>query len=71
MDICRNWLERNGYQWDEDCVYKDEGISRTLFVDRPAIQLILENAKEKKIDMVIFQSISRLAHDLKDSLEIG
>ncbi|MBG9543606.1 serine recombinase [Cytobacillus firmus] len=70
MDICRNWLERNGYQWDEDCVFKDEGISGTLFIDRPAIQLILEKAKQKKLDMVIFKSISRLARDLKDSLEI-
>ncbi|MCM3765486.1 recombinase family protein [Neobacillus niacini] len=70
VDICRNWLERNGYQWDDECVFRDEGISGTLFVDRPAIQLILEKAKQKKIDMVIFKSISRLARDLKDSLEI-
>lgn len=70
VDICRNWLERNGFEWDEDCVYKDEGISGTLFMDRPAIQLILEKAKQKKIEMVIFKSISRLARDLKDSLEI-
>ncbi|WP_242230389.1 recombinase family protein [Bacillus cereus group sp. BfR-BA-01491] len=70
VDICRNWLERNGFIWDESCVYKDEGISGTLFIDRPAIQLILEKAKQKKIDTVIFKSISRLARDLKDSLEI-
>lgn len=70
VDICRNWLERNGFIWDESCVYKDEGISGTLFIDRPAIQLILEKAKRKKIDTVIFKSISRLARDLKDSLEI-
>lgn len=70
IDICRNWLERNGYRWDEECVYKDEGISGTLFLDRSAIQLILEKSKQKKINMVIFKSISRLARDLKDSLEI-
>ncbi|MGG2064189.1 recombinase family protein [Bacillus sp. S14(2024)] len=70
VDICRNWLERNGFIWDESCVYKDEGISGTLFIDRPAIQLILEKAKQKKINTVIFKSISRLARDLKDSLEI-
>ncbi|EJR51886.1 hypothetical protein IIK_00428 [Bacillus cereus VD102] len=70
VDICRNWLERNGFIWDESCVYKDEGISGTLFIARPAIQLILEKAKQKKIDTVIFKSISRLARDLKDSLEI-
>ncbi|MBO8163777.1 MAG: recombinase family protein [Brevibacillus sp.] len=70
IDICRNWLERNGFEWDENCVYKDEGISGTIFLDRPAIQLILEKAKKKEIKMAVFKSISRLARDLKDSLEI-
>ncbi|WP_044784526.1 recombinase family protein [Bacillus thuringiensis] len=70
IDICRNWLERNGFQWDEKRVFKDEGISGTLFVDRPSIQLLLQKAKAKEINMVVFKSISRLARDLKDSLEI-
>ncbi|HDR8522410.1 TPA: recombinase family protein [Bacillus toyonensis] len=70
IDICRNWLERNAFTWDERCVYKDEGVSGTLFVDRPAIQLLLQKAKGKEINMVVFKSISRLARDLKDSLEI-
>jgi len=70
IDICRNWLERNGFTWDEQCVYKDEGISGTLFTERPAIQILLQKAKAKEIDMVVFKSISRLARDLKDSLEI-
>ena len=63
-------MERNGFEWDEQCVYKDEGISGTLFTDRPAIQLLLRKAKLKEINMVVFKSISRLARDLKDSLEI-
>ncbi|MCU4904552.1 recombinase family protein [Bacillus paranthracis] len=70
IDICRNWLERNGFRWEEKCVFKDEGISGTLFVERPAIQLLLQKAKAKEINMVVFKSISRLARDLKDSLEI-
>ncbi|WP_419180311.1 recombinase family protein [Bacillus mobilis] len=70
VDICRNWLERNGFTWDEDSIYKDEGISGTLFVNRPAIQLLLQKAKTKELNMVVFKSISRLARDLKDSLEI-
>ena len=53
IDICRNWLERNGFKWDEKNVFKDEGISGTLFVDRPAIQLLLRKAKAKEIDMVV------------------
>ncbi|MGZ4133834.1 MAG: recombinase family protein [Tumebacillaceae bacterium] len=70
VDICRNWLERNGYAWDESLVHKDEGISGTLFTERPAIQEILERARQKEISMAVFKSISRLARDLKDSLEI-
>lgn len=70
IDICRNWLERNGYEWNENNIYKDEGISGSTFLNRPAIQLILEKARAKEINMVIFKSISRLARDLKDSLEI-
>lgn len=70
IDICRNWLERNGFKWDEKCIFKDQGISGTVFLERPAIQLILEKAKRKEIEMVVFKSISRLARDLKDSLEI-
>ena len=61
IDICRNWLERNGFKWDEKRVFKDEGISGTLFVDRPSIQLLLQKAKAKEINMVVFKSISRLA----------
>jgi DNA invertase Pin-like site-specific DNA recombinase len=64
IDICRNWLERQGYVWNENSVYKDEGISGTIFKDRPAIQLLLEKAKKKEINMVLFKSISRLARDL-------
>ncbi|OEH91948.1 recombinase family protein [Bacillus solimangrovi] len=70
VDICRNWIERNGFEWNEKNVFKDEGISGTLFTERPAIQSILGKARKKEIDMIIFKSISRLARDLKDSLEI-
>ncbi|WP_044640734.1 recombinase family protein [Risungbinella massiliensis] len=70
IDICRNWIERQGLEWNENCIFKDHGISGTLFLERPAIQQILAKAKKKEIDMVVFKSISRLARDLKDSLEI-
>ncbi len=70
IDICRNWLERNGFKWDENQVYVDEGITGTIFLDRPAIQLILDKARKKEIEMVLFKSIHRMARDLKDALEI-
>lgn len=49
IDICRNWLERNGFEWDERYVYKDEGISGTLFTERPAIQILLQKPRRKKL----------------------
>ncbi|RAL27107.1 hypothetical protein DL897_01355 [Thermoflavimicrobium daqui] len=34
--ICQNWLERNGYKWDEHAIYKDHDTSGTLFLELPA-----------------------------------
>ncbi|MEF7558502.1 recombinase family protein [Bacillus thuringiensis] len=70
IDICRYWLENNGFEWDENAVYFDDGISGTAWLERHAIQLVLEKARKKEIDTVVFKSIHRLARDLKDALEI-
>ncbi|MGK9485084.1 recombinase family protein [Bacillus tropicus] len=70
IDICRYWIERNGFEWDENAVYFDDGISGTAWLERHAMQLILERARKKEIETVIFKSIHRLARDLKDALEI-
>lgn len=68
--ICRYWLEQNGFKWREEAVCKDEGISGTVLVEREAMQYILEQARQKKIKMVVFKSLSRLARDIKDALDI-
>jgi site-specific DNA recombinase len=70
IDICRYWLENNGFEWDENAVYFDDGISGTAWLERHAMQLILNKARKKELDTVIFKSIHRLARDLKDALEI-
>lgn len=70
VDICRNWLERNGFEWNENSVVIDNGITGTVLLDRAAMQLVLEKAKKREIKMVLFKSIHRLARDMKDSLEI-
>lgn len=70
VDICQHWLEQNNFEWNEDAIQIDDGISGTVLLDRTAMQLILEKAKNHKLKMVVFKSISRLARDLKDSLEI-
>ncbi|MCM3736472.1 recombinase family protein [Bacillus cytotoxicus] len=70
IDICRYWIEKNGYEWDGNAVYFDDGISGTAWLERHAMQLILEKARKKELDTVVFKSIHRLARDLKDALEI-
>ncbi|MCU9614057.1 recombinase family protein [Caldibacillus lycopersici] len=70
IDICRYWLEKNGFEWSDKSVQFDDGITGTVLLDRTAMQLILDKARRREIKMVIFKSISRLARDLRDSLEI-
>ncbi|WP_318036008.1 recombinase family protein [Halobacillus shinanisalinarum] len=70
IDICRYWLDKNNFEWNDDAVLKDDGLSGTLFLERRAMQLILSKARNREIKMVIFKSIHRLARDLKDALEI-
>ncbi|MFB5548209.1 recombinase family protein [Bacillus cereus] len=70
VDICRYWIEKNGYEWDQSAVYFDDGISGTAWLERHAMQLILKKVRKNELDTVVFKSIHRLARDLKDALEI-
>lgn len=70
IDVCRYWLERNNFEWNERSVVFDDGITGTVLLDRKAMQLILDKARRREIKMVVFKSIHRLARDLKDALEI-
>lgn len=70
IDICRYWLEQNNYEWSDQSILIDEDKSGTLFLERTAMQLILQKARNREIQMVVFKSIHRLARDLKDALKI-
>lgn len=70
IDICRYWLEQHHFEWNENSVVFDDGISGTILLERKAMQLILKKARRREIKMVVFKSIHRLARDLKDALEI-
>lgn len=70
IDICRDWLEKNNFEWDEKSIVLDNGITGTVLLDRAAMQLVLEKSRKREIKMVIFKSIHRLARDMKDALEI-
>ena len=69
VDICRYWIEKNGYEWDQSAVYFDDGISGTAWLERHAMR-ILKKVRKNELDTVVFKSIHRLARDLKDALEI-
>src|SRR5690606_37013033 len=69
-DICRHWIDKNNFEWEDTSVVFDDGISGTVLLDRPAMQLVLEKARKREIKMVVFKSIHRLARDMRDSLEI-
>lgn len=68
--ICRYWLEQNGFKWRDEAVCKDEGITGTVLKEREAMQYVLQKARNREIKMVVFKSLSRLARDIKDALEI-
>ncbi|MBI5399158.1 tRNA (N6-isopentenyl adenosine(37)-C2)-methylthiotransferase MiaB [Candidatus Saganbacteria bacterium] len=50
-------------------VYTDEGISAGT-TDRPALQKLFKDARQKKFDLVIVYKIDRLSRRLKDLIEI-
>ena len=62
-----NYSSQQGYELYE--VYTDEGISAGT-TDRPALQKLLKDAKQKKFDLVIVYKIDRLSRRLKDLIEI-
>lgn len=58
--ILRSYAEENGYIiYDE---YVDDGYSGTNF-DRPSFKRLMKDIEEKKINMVITKSLSRLGRD--------
>ncbi|MED1711681.1 recombinase family protein [Bacillus thuringiensis] len=70
IDICRDWIEKNNFEWNEKSIVIDDGITGTILLDRAAMQLVLEKSRKREIKMVLFKSIHRLARDMKDALEI-
>lgn len=58
-------------KWKVVHIYKDSAYSGTLDEnDRPALKEMLNDAREKKFDMVILFAIDRLARDLRITLDL-
>lgn len=64
-----SWI-RNHDEWEYAGLYYDEGISGTKKDTRPALMQMLSDCEHGLIDHVITKSISRLARNTTDCLEI-
>jgi site-specific DNA recombinase len=60
---CLNFTKSQG--WDVYNVYVEEGVSAKN-LNRPAIQSLIADAKEKKFDVVVFYKLDRLVRSVRD-----
>lgn len=63
-----NYIRSNG--WELVKIYTDEGISGTSTVKRKALLNLMNDAKNKKFDVVLVKSLSRWARDTVDSITL-
>ncbi len=74
VSFLREFARRKAQQGDEvwetpdDYIFCDEGITGTSMIKRPAVTLLLQQAREKKFAVVLFKGISRFARDTVDAL---
>lgn len=62
------WCENQGYEMYKE--YVDSGISGKSINGRPALKQLLNDAKQKKFDVVIVWKMNRLARNILDLLKI-
>ncbi|QSO48231.1 recombinase family protein [Alicyclobacillus mengziensis] len=74
VDYALEYIRRLGpdYQLEDACVYTDfdESGYYTRFLQRPAIQRALEDAKTRRYDVIVFKEISRISRDQAEHIEI-
>lgn len=66
--LLRDYCEKNQYQVTE--IYSDAGISGKDISHRPAMRKLLQDATEKKFNLVISWKINRLSRKLIDAIKI-
>ncbi|MCK9556395.1 recombinase family protein [bacterium] len=65
-ESAKAYCKSQGFIWNQEWVYKDEGFSGTLPIEeRPALKKLFEDAKEKKFDMVLVHKADRMARNLR------
>jgi site-specific DNA recombinase len=75
VSLMKEWAKRksiDGEQWStpDKNIYIDDAISASKIgiLDRPAIKRMMEDAKNKKFDAILFKGISRFVRDVQDAL---
>jgi DNA invertase Pin-like site-specific DNA recombinase len=61
---------RSQPNWKLVGLYSDEGISATTTKNRVGLQMLIQDAKIGKIDLIVIKSISRFCRNLEDSIRI-
>jgi len=70
IDFAKSYCQGQGYTVHD--YYKDEAVSGMIhFQDRPEGKRLIEDAKDKKFDIVLIWKIDRLARDTRDSLTVA
>ncbi|WP_040950197.1 recombinase family protein [Gorillibacterium massiliense] len=67
--VCKERARQMEFAVSEDIVYEDRDTGTTI-IDRPAIQQLLEDARKRRFDIVIFAAMSRFARDTGDALDL-
>ncbi|WDL98645.1 recombinase family protein [Alicyclobacillus sp. ALC3] len=74
VDYAKEYIRRLGDEFavDATCVYTDFDQSGyyTRFIQRPAIQQALEDAKQGRFHVIVFKEISRISRDQAEHIEI-
>lgn len=67
IDKCKSFCAAR--EWAVFKVYRDAGFSAGT-LNRPALELLLRDAKEKKLDIILVYKIDRFSRKLKDLITI-
>jgi len=70
IDFAKSYCQGQGYLVHD--YYRDEAVSGTVpFEDRPEGKRLIEDARDKKFEIVLIWKIDRLARDTRESLTIA
>lgn len=67
IDKCKSFCDAR--EWEIFNIYKDAGFSAGS-LNRPALELLLRDAQEKKFDIILVYKIDRFSRKLKDLITI-